>query len=316
MIAKTKARPTLCLLVVLTFCSVLVLGQGGSTGSLAGIVTDSSGGVMSGARVVVKSAETGLEFTATTSDGGTFVVPSLGTGTYSATLNVAGFKQFVIKDVKIDVGKVSSINIVLSVGEASETVTVVGVGGELLQTQSATVGQTITGRQIIEQPQASRDGLDLVTLLPGVQTTGRPRTSTINGLPKGAINITLDGVDVQDNLISSSDGFFTFIRPRIDAIEEVTVSTATPGADSSGDGAVQIKFVTRRGTNDYNGSLYWYHRNPVLNSNFYFNNLAQLPRARILLNQYGGRVGGPISLPKLFNGKDRAFFFVNYEEYR
>ena len=90
-----------------------------------------------------------------------------------------------------------------SFGAASDTVNIVGTGAELLQTQSATIGQTITGRQIVEQPQTSRDGLDLVTLLPGVQTTGRPRTSTINGLPKGAINITLDGVDVQDNLLSS-----------------------------------------------------------------------------------------------------------------
>lgn len=232
------------------------------------------------------------------------------------TVTTTGFKQAVVQNVKVDVGKASSINVTLEVGQTTDTVTVVGVGGELLQTQSATVGQTITGRQIIEQPQASRDGLDLVTLLPGVQTTGRPRTSTINGLPKGALNITLDGVDVQDNLISSSDGFFTFIRPRIDAIEEVTVSTATPGADTSGDGAVQIKFVTRRGTNDYHGSLYWYHRNPSLNSNFYFSNLAGQPRSRVLLNQYGGRAGGPISIPKLINGKDRAFFFVNYEEFR
>jgi hypothetical protein len=205
----------------------------------------------------------------------------------------------------------------------TETVQVVDVAGELLQSQSATVGTTITGRQIVDQPQASRDALDLVTLLPGVQTTGRPRTSTVNGLPKGALNITLDGVDVQDNLISSNDGFFTFVRPRIDAVGEVTVSTAAPGAESAGDGAVQIKFVTRGGTNDFGGSVYWYRREPYLTANYYFNNetlaptyFGKAPKNRILLNQYGVRVGGPIVLPKLFNGKDKAFFFVNYEEFR
>jgi len=312
----TKARIILYLVVFLTLGSVIALAQGGSTGSLTGTVADPSGAVVAGAKVVVKSNETGQEFTTNTSDNGTFSVPSLGTGTYTVTVTAQSFKQALVKDVKVDVGKASSVMIALEIGQTSEVVTIVGVGGELIQSQSATVGQTITGRQIIEQPQASRDGLDLVTLLPGVQTTGRPRTSTINGLPKGAINITLDGVDVQDNLLSSSDGFFTFVRPRIDAIEEVTVSTATPGADTSGDGAVQIKFVTRRGTNDYNGSLYWYHRNPSLNANYYFNNLTNQPRARVLLNQFGGRVGGPLSIPKVFNGKDRAFFFVNYEEYR
>ncbi len=309
-------RKMLYLGILLVFSNVAANAQGGSTGSIAGTVADQSGAVVANASILVKNNDTGQQFTTVTSGGGTFNVPSLGTGVYTLAITAAGFKQAIIKDAKVDVGKVSSINVALEVGQASESITVVGESAELLQTQSATVGQTITGRQIIEQPQASRDGLDLVTLLPGVQTTGRPRTSTINGLPKGAINITLDGVDVQDNLISSSDGFFTFIRPRIDAVEEVTVSTATPGADTSGDGAVQIKFVTRRGTNDYTGSLYEYHRNPVLNSNFYFNNLAGLPRARVLLNQYGGRFGGPISIPKVFNGKDRAFFFVNYEEFR
>ena len=206
--------------------------------------------------------------------------------------------------------------------------------------QSANVATTITGRQITELPFSSRDALDLVLLLPGTTTPGRPRTSTVNGLPKGALNITMDGVNVQDNTLKSSDGFFTYIRPRIDAIEEVTVSTATPGAESAGEGAVQIKFVTRQGNNEFHGTLYEYHRNPSLNANYWFNNRdratihedtkltcdtpqqpfvqgkCRAPRDRVLLNQYGGSVGGPISIPKLFSGRDRAFFFVNYEEYR
>src|SRR4029453_4787858 len=215
------------------------------------------------------------------------------------------------------------INIELEVGEVNDTVTVTAVGGDLLQTQTATVGQTITGRQIIETPFTSRDALDLISLFPGTSTVGRPRQSSVNGLPKGALSISLDGVDVQDNLLKSSDGFFTFIRPRIDAIDEVTISTATPGAESSGDGAVQIKFVTRPGTNDFTGSLYWYHRNPSLNANYWFNNALlpedpvdhKAPRTRVLLNQFGGRFGGPIWIPKVINGHDKAFFFVNYGEY-
>src|SRR5262249_87019 len=199
-----------------------------------------------------------------------------------------------------------------------------GAAAELIQSESSTVSTTLIGRQITDIPTASRDALDLVLTMPGTQTPGRPRTSTVNGLPKGSLNITLDGVNVQDNLLKSSDGYFTYIRPRTDAIDEVTVSTSNPGAESAAEGAVQIKFVTKGGTNEYHGGLYWYHRNPSLNANYWFNNAllppdprtGSAPRTRILLNQPGGKIGGPIVIPKLFNGRDRAFFFVNYEEFR
>jgi hypothetical protein len=311
-----------CLLVfqILVVCSLSALGQ--ATGSLSGTVTDPKGAVVPGATVVVKNAATNQEFTAETTGEGTFSVPTLGSGVYVATITAPGFKAAAVTGIKIDVGKPSSIAVTLEVGSASETVTVVG-GGELLQTQSATVGTTLTGRQITDLPNASRDALDLVLTMPGTATPGRPRTSTVNGLPKGSLNITIDGLNAQDNLLKSNDGFFTSIRPRTDAISEVTVSTTTPGAESAGEGAVQIKFVTQNGTNDYHGGVYWYHRNPALNANYWFNNRDQVadpvtgkaPQARILLNQPGGKIGGPITIPKLFNGKDRAFFFVNYEEY-
>ncbi len=312
------------LLVLLTvgLFALPALGQG-SAGSLSGTVTDPKGAVVAGATVTVKNTATNQEFSTQTNNDGAYSIPTLSSGVYTATIVAAGFKQAAVTDIKIDVGKASSINIELEVGSANETVTVVG-GGELLQTQSATVGTTLTGRQISDLPTASRDALDLVLAMPGTSTPGRPRTSSVNGVPKGALNITLDGINVQDNLLKSSDGFFTYIRPRTDAISEVTVSTSTPGAESSAEGAVQIKFVTQGGSNQYHGGLYWYHRNPALNANYWFNNrdlaadpvTKKAPQQRILLNQPGGKIGGPISIPGLFNGKDKAFFFVNYEEYR
>ncbi len=312
-------------LVLLTvgLCALPAFGQGASTGSLSGTVVDPKGAVVAGATVTVKNTATNQEFSTQTNDDGAYNIPTLSSGVYTATIVAASFKQAVVTDIKIDVGKPSTINVELEIGSQNETVTVVG-GGELLQTQSATVGTTLTGRQISDLPTASRDALDLVLAMPGTATPGRPRTSSVNGLPKGALNISLDGINVQDNLLKSSDGFFTYIRPRTDAIQEVTVSTSTPGAESSGEGAVQIKFVTQGGSNQYHGGLYWYHRNPALNANYWFNNrdfapdpvTLKAPQQRILLNQPGGKVGGPISIPGLFSGKDRAFFFVNYEEYR
>jgi Carboxypeptidase regulatory-like domain/TonB dependent receptor len=309
---------------LLALGSLLAFGQGTTTGSISGTIADQTGAVVGGATVVARNNETGIENTVQTADNGTFSLQALPAGTYTVTITAPNFKKSVVQDVKVNIGTASSINVGLEVGDVGETVTITGAGGELLQTQSATVGTTITGRQITDLPFTSRDALDLVLLLPGTQTPGRPRQSTVNGLPKGALNITLDGLNVQDNLLKSNDGFFTYVRPRIDAIEEVTLSTATPGAESSGEGAVQIKFSTRSGTNEFHGSLYEYHRNPSLNANFFFNNQllapdpvdGTAPRNRILLNQYGGRVGGPITIPKLFDGRDKAFFFINYEEFR
>jgi hypothetical protein len=185
--------------------------------------------------------------------------------------NLRASKKAVVTDVKVDVATPATVNITLEVGSAEEVVTVVG-GGEVLQTQTATVGTTLTGRQITDIPTASRDALDLVLGLPGTTTVGRPRQSSVNGLPKGALNITIDGLNVQDNLLKSNDGFFTYIRPRTDSISEVTTSTSNPGAESSGEGAFQIKFTTQGGGNQYHGGGYWYYRTPGLNANYWFNN--------------------------------------------
>ncbi|HEU4508863.1 MAG TPA: TonB-dependent receptor [Pyrinomonadaceae bacterium] len=311
---------------LMAFVALLVVpafAQTSTAGSIAGAVTDQTGAVVPGAEVVIKNNGTLVESTINTTDNGTFNVPSLATGNYTVTIRAAGFKQIVVTDVKVDVAKASTVNVQLEIGAPTETVTIVG-SGELLQTQSANVANTVTGRQITDLPYASRNALDIVLFLPGTATVGRPRQSSVNGLPKGALNITLDGVQVQDPLLKNSDGFFTYIQPKTDAIQEVTLSTATPGAESAGAGAVQIKFATRQGTSEFHGSAYIYHRNSYFNSNYWFNNRdlpedpvdRKAPRARVLLTQPGVRFGGPILIPGLLKSRDRAFFFVNYEEYR
>src|SRR5713226_5244103 len=323
---KGKFAALLIALFVLAMSATLGFGQVTSLGSLSGTVTDPQGAVVPGATVVVKSVATNKEFTTETNGEGAFQVPGLQEGEYTATITKQGFKQAVVTAIKINVNQPSSIAVNLEVGSASEVVTVVG-GGELLQTQTATVGTTITGRQITELPYASRNALDLLLFLPGTSTAGRPRQSTVNGLPKSQLNISLDGLNIQDNVLKGSDGFFTLIQPKTDAVQEVSVSTSNPGAESNSEGAVQIKFTTRSGSNEFHGSLYETHRDKSLNGNFFWNNelLApkphfgkasspsdRAPRTNALLNQPGGRIGGPIWIPRLFNGKDKAFFFVNY----
>ena len=315
-------------LAIIVVFSLSAFGQSISTGSLSGTVVDPQGAVVAGAMVTVKSVSN-QEFTAVTNGEGNFTIPALSNGVYSATIVAKGFKTAAVTDIKINVSAPSSIKVALEVGAASETVTVVG-GGELVQTQTATVGTSITGRQITELPYASRNALDLLLFLPGTSTAGRPRQSTVNGLPKAMLNITMDGINIQDNVLKGSDGFFTIIQPKTDAVQEVSVSTSTPGAESNSEGAVQIKFTTRSGGSDFHGSVYWTHRDKSLNGNFFWNNelLApkrhfdniaratdKAPRTNALLNQPGGRVGGPIIVPHLLK-KGKAFFFINYEEYR
>ncbi|MGI8670409.1 MAG: TonB-dependent receptor domain-containing protein [Aridibacter sp.] len=324
-----KSINGLLILLFLTALNCVALYAQSTTGSIAGTVVDQNGEVVPNATVTVKGTS-GQQLTSVSSDNGTYKIPAVSNGIYTVTVKLEGFKSYVVSNVKVDVGLPTTVDAVLQIGEISEVVEV-SSGGEVLQTQTATVGTTITGRQITESPLPSRDALDLVLMLPGTATVGAPRRSSINGLPKGALTITIDGVDVQDNRLRSSDGYFTYVRPRVDAIEEVTVSTSNPGAESSGDGAVQIKFVTKRGTNQYHGGLYWQHRNTALNAAYWYNNrdlppdpgTGKAPRNTIILNQYGGTFGGPLPFPHfgeggpVFNsGKDRAFFFVNYEEFR
>ena len=316
-----KFTTTLMAMLVLVTCQFVIQAQS-TTGSISGTVTDQTGAVVPGANVTVKG-EAGQQYTAVTKGDGGYTIPGVPAGTpkYTVTITAPSFKTAVIQNVKVDISTPATVNAQLEPGNINETV-VVASGAEVLQTETATVGTTITGRQILETPIQSRDALDLVTTLPGTTTTGVVRTSSINGLPKSALTIQIDGVDVQDNFLKSSDGFFTFIRPRIDAIDEVTVSTATPGAESSGDGAVAIKFQTRRGTDEYHGSGFWQHRDEGLNATNFQNNYLKVPKSKLRLNQFGGSFGGPIPLPgfgeggpAIHSGKGRAYFFFNYERF-
>jgi len=284
------------------------------TSTLSGVVLDSAGGVIPGADVVIKHNATGVTTSAVSNSEGQFNFPGVQTGTYTVTVTLQGFKTFVANDVVLTTGTPASVKAVLEVGGVTETVTV-SSSSEIVQTQASTISNTVTMNQIQKLPLTSRSGMDFVNFLPGVSTPGGNRQASINGLPRGMINITLDGVNIQDNTLRSTDGFFAIVSPRLDAIEEVTVTTATQGSGDSGQGAVQVRFVTRSGSNDFTGSIYETYRSDKLNANTWFNNRNGVDKAKLKQNQPGGRVGGPISIPGLFDGRNKAFFFVNYEEF-
>ena len=305
-------------LIALALCVTAAISspayaQGSTTNTISGVVVDSSGAVIPGADVTVKHNATGTANSTVSNTQGAFSFPGLNIGTYTMTVTLQGFKTFIVNNVVLTSGAPANVRAILEVGGLSEQV-VVSSTSEVIQTQSTTVSSTINTNQITKLPLTSRSAMDFVNMLPGVSTPAGNRDATINGLPTGVINITLDGINVQDNTNRSTDGFFAIVSPRLDAIEEVSVTTAGQGADA-GQGAVQIKFVTRGGTNQYTGSGYWYYRNDNLNANTWFNNRSGNAKANLLQNQVGARFGGPLIIPGLVD-RGKAFFFGNYEELR
>jgi Carboxypeptidase regulatory-like domain len=289
--------------------------QGGSTSSLSGVVVDPGGGIVPGATVLVKNSATGTTSETVTNADGVFSVPALEIGAYTVTVSLTGFKTAVVNDVKVVPGAPASIKAVLTVGNLEERIEV-SSSSDIINTQTATISAVLNVDQINKMPMATRNALNAVTFLPGVNTANINRNSTVNGLPESFIAITLDGVSNADNFNKSSDGFFASVTPRQDAVEAVSVTTAVGGADIGGNGAVQVAIVTRSGTNRFTGSGYEYFRHPSLNSNYFFNEVSHLPKNDVTLNQYGFRQGGPIVIPKLYDGHGKAFFFFNYEELR
>ena len=298
---------TLLVAAALCLFAALAFSQG-NTALLNGSVVDPTGAAVPAAEVAVGNAATGQTIKTNTNERGEWAVPSMPAGTYRVTVTKPGFKVANVTGVVMSAGVPATVPVKLEVGQATETVTV-STGAEIVQTQSAEVSSTITGRQINELPFATRNAVELMVTQPGTSTPTNPRSSSINGLPKGAINITIDGMNTQDNLLKSNDGFFSYIMPSIDSLEEVTLTTSAGGVDSTGQGAAQIKFVTKSGTNQFHGGVFTQVRNTFFDANYYFNNQKGLPRDIMHLRQYGGHIGGPVL-------KDKLFFFTNYEIYR
>jgi hypothetical protein len=279
-----------------------------ATSRLDGTVTDAQGAAIPGAKVEILKKSENQSFSTKTDQKGYWVVPSLASDTYKVTVTQTGFKTAEVAQVMLDAGVPATVNVTLEVGALTETIEVSG-GAEIVQSDTAQVSSNLQGNQIHDLPFTSHNVTELIATQPGTQTTLAVRTSTINGLPQSTINITMDGINIQDNTLKSTDGVFNTVQPRVDAIEEMTMTTAAAGADNTGEGAVQIRFVTRSGTNEFHGGLFEQNRNSYFSANYYFNGVNGVPRDRLNLNEFGGRLGGPIR-------KNKLFFFNNFEAFR
>jgi hypothetical protein len=281
-----------------------------NTSIMDGLVSDPQGALIGRADIAVTNTLTGQVFRTITDDKGHWAVPALPTATYSVTAVAPGFKKTTKEGIKMDAGIPATVNLSLEVGSVSETVEVAG-SSEIVVSATAAVSSDLTGRQVSDLPIPSRNATDLIVTLPGTQTPAGPRNTTFDGLPQATVNMTLDGVNIQDNLLKNGSGgaFYPVVYPRTDAIEEVSVTNAASGAESLGEGAIQVKFVTKSGTNQWRGGAFVQERNTFFDANTYFNNIDGLPRDRIILHQMGAHIGGPIV-------KNKVFIFFNYEIFR
>ena len=301
-----------CLLTALALAgSVAMAHAQGATSSVSGTVVDSAGGAIPGASVTVANPS-GVSFETVTNGEGVFNVPAVVAGSYKVTVSLAGFKTAVI-DVTVAPGTPAAIKAVLEVGAISETVNVAS-SSELINTQTPVVASTLNADQLNRMPTATRNALNAVTFLPGINTADTNRESRINGLPESFIQITLDGVSNNDNFLRTTDSFFASVTPRQDAVEAVSVVTAAAGANVGGSGAVSINFQTRSGTSRFSGTAYNYLRHPSLNTNNWINERNGEPKNDVKLYQYGARAGGPIVVPGVFDGRGKAFYMFHYEQ--
>ena len=227
-------------------------------GRLAGTVFDSTGAVIPTAVVTLKNELTGQEAQTTTAESGAFLFPQVQPGSYTVTAAFPGFKTAEFTQVEINVGVERSLTVRLELGERVEVVSV-SAGSLQVQTTTPEVTQTVVQRQIADLPLNGRNPIDLVRLQAGVPGIVNRTATAINGGRPTWTQVTLDGINIQDNFIRTNALNFSPNRPTSDIVGEMTITTAVPGADAAG-GATAVRLVTPSGTNRFRGNLFGFNR--------------------------------------------------------
>jgi len=321
------------LAVVVCVLTLTTLAQA-NNGRLIGTVSGPDG-LVPNATVTITDNQTGRTRTLTTSAEGAFALPQLEVGTYNVQVSAQGYKTYTATDVKIDVGREYALNVTLAVGSVQESVQVTA-GADVVNATNAELSNTVSTRQILELPLNGRNPLSLVGLQPGAAPNRGNGSEIINGGRTSSTNFTRDGINVQDVFIRNG---FVPDTPTVDNTGEFTVITQNAGAEV-GYGSSQIQLVTPRGGREFHGALWLYNRNSAFSANNFFNNAAgryvatdtaviqgrarvgdpRQPVPFLNRNQFGGKIGGPLPLPRFGEGgsplvRDKAFFFFSYEKF-
>jgi len=298
---------SLASILVLVLFALTAYAQSGGT-TVRGVIKDPQGNLVSGATVTITDPSKNFTRTQQTNQDGAYVFTAVPPGTYRLEVTAAGFKTASASGLVALVDTPTVRDVQLEIGAVSETVDVTAAAEAAINTSDATLGNSFERKRIVELPLNANNVVGLLSLQPGVSRAGY-----VNGGRADQSNITLDGVDVneqQDGLdIVTDEAFASVLRVTRDSLQEFRVTTTNPNAEQGRSSGAQVSLVTRSGSNQWHGSLFEIHRNTVTTANDFFNNAAGVERPQLLRNIFGGSVGGPIK-------KDRAFFFFTYEGFR
>ena len=286
------------------------------TGRLTGTVKDSSGALIAGVRITLTNHDTGIVTSIDTTSTGTYVFEAVTPGTYALQAISTGFKTYSSDGVIIHLQQIATIDITLIPGSTTENV-VVSASAPLLQAEDASLGQTIDQKDIDGMPLNGRNWTSLAQLAAGVSTSAGGNTSsgffTVNGINYHQNDYRLNGIDNNLEIYQGGSNTNASINPPPDALEEFKLQNADFSAEFGHSTAGILNAVIKSGGNQIHGNVWEYLRNDAFDANDYISNLNHVAIPEYRLNQFGGTVGGPVYLPKIYNGKDKTFFFFDYQ---
>ena len=314
-------------IVLLVACLLLsasaVFGQA-ATGSITGTVSDPGGAVIAGAAVEVRNSQSGATYPTVTTNTGNFTVAQLPPGTYELNISVAGFKKYVHTNLAVTAAEILRQDATLEVGATNEAVTVTAEASQL-KTESGDINQHITVEQLNDMPvlgigaansgsSGVRNPYNSMVLIPGVNYASN-FVMVVNGAPTNTAAYRLEGLDNTNHTVSFA---LQENQPSADAIQEVAIQTSNYAPEFGAAGGGLFNLTMKSGTNGFHGSGYEYFVNEDLNAAFPFTIDANGNKIRPVnrRNDFGGTLGGPVWIPKIYNGHDKTFFFFSYEQYR
>src|SRR6476646_9376208 len=312
---------TLYLLLILSWMAASAFGQATGTATMLGAVTDSTGSVVPGAKITVIQTGTNFTFTSTTTSEGTWYIPNLNSGAYQIKIEASGFKTSVRDGIQLRTGESPRFDVVLEVGNVTESVQVTGTA-PLLETETSTSGQVLEGDTIEKIPVLQKAFYRIYLYMPGMNVINGQHAV---GQRQRSLGFTIDGVNSKEPVLGNPNNFDTVMTTSLDMIQEFKMYTTGLPAEFGHSSGGQLSGVMKSGTNQFHGSLEDRYLNGRLVHRQYFEQLKRcqasafsntiIPCNPFTYHEMGATAGGPIVIPHVYNGKDRTFFFAGFQRH-